>query len=259
MPFQGDFSDVRVRKAIALMWNLEHINYILSHRSEISPLKVTYTKGEFSEAVSKILPENQQNFSDVRENGYDPSGAFQRRPARQAIGLLAEAGYTIGDDGLLRNSSGQILSVRIVSDYPVSLPNGLSEDKNREVDFAISVLKENLQKIGVRVSDDSDAFPNYLRIMIYTYGADVRAMAKGNRISYRMVLESCFLGCVYDRWNGREYVKVDSFMESELGTSIYEEISQVEALVANGVLTEREGVILTEAFLYSNYLYLPFR
>jgi microcin C transport system substrate-binding protein len=66
----------------------------------------------------------------------NPDRAFDRRRARQAAALLAEAGWEPGDDGMLRNEAGQTLDIEFLNASPL-------------FDRIINPYVENLTAIGV--------------------------------------------------------------------------------------------------------------
>ncbi len=142
------FQDARVREAISLMFNFEWTNQTLFYGLyapnvsfwENTDLAAT---GQPSEAELAILePLRDELRPEVfSEPAYalgesDPDRAFDRRRARRALGLLEEAGWTAGDDGMLRNTDGQTLDVEFIEDSPL-------------FERIINPYVENLRAIGV--------------------------------------------------------------------------------------------------------------
>jgi microcin C transport system substrate-binding protein len=123
------FQDVRVREAIALMFNFEWSNATLFYGSykrsdsffENSSLEAT---GMPEGAELALLEGFRGQVPDTvfTEPAYSPpeSGPDQmdRRMLRRASALLDEAGWTVGDDGMRRNAAGEVLSLAILDDSP---------------------------------------------------------------------------------------------------------------------------------------------
>ncbi len=141
------FQDVRVREAIALMFNFEWTNRTLFYglydqgssfwqNSDLEatglptaeeleilePLRDRLREEVFTEEVYSLQPSN-------------PDEARDRRKARRALGLLQEAGYEAGDDGLLRRN-GKTLEVEFLNSLPL-------------FDRIINPYVDNLRSIGV--------------------------------------------------------------------------------------------------------------
>ena len=141
------FQDVRVREAIALMFNFEWTNRALffglyrqgssfwqnsdleatglpseEELEILEPLRDRLPEEVFTEEVYSLQPSTAD---DVRD----------RRKARRALGLLQEAGYEAGDDGLLRRN-GATLEVEFLNAHPL-------------FERIINPYVENLRSIGV--------------------------------------------------------------------------------------------------------------
>ena len=142
------FEDARVREAIALMFNFEWTNQTLFYGLynpvysywENTDLAAT---GLPSEAEMALLePLRDQLRPEVFEEeaflvpSSDPDRALDRRRAREALRLLAEAGWEPGDDGLLRNADGVILEIEFLNSSPL-------------FDRIINPYVENLRAIGI--------------------------------------------------------------------------------------------------------------
>ncbi|WP_420395941.1 extracellular solute-binding protein [Nioella sp.] len=142
------FQDVRVREAISLMFNFEWTNQTLfyglytpnvsfwentdlsaigmpsdAELALLEPLADILRPEVLSEPVYTIEPAN-------------PDRSFDRRRARQALRLLEEAGWTPGDDGMLRNAAGDTLEIEFLNASPL-------------FDRIINPYVENLQAIGI--------------------------------------------------------------------------------------------------------------
>lgn len=143
--------DKRVREALALAYNFEWTNESLQyglfrHRSSFiqdTPLQAegTPTPEEvaFLEALPVEVPE--EVMSGEARMAHDSSAERQndRRNLRQAMRLLDEAGWTVGDDGLRRNADGEVLSVEI----PVNSAGAAV------LEAVIGSFVQNLQLMGV--------------------------------------------------------------------------------------------------------------
>lgn len=70
------------------------------------------------------------------ESGSRP---LDRRNLRAALGLMAEAGYTPGNDGLLRNANGETLSIEFIEDQ-------------QSMDRIVLPYIENLKSLGVDIT-----------------------------------------------------------------------------------------------------------
>ncbi|QBY01648.1 ABC transporter substrate-binding protein [Rhodophyticola sp. CCM32] len=142
------FQDVRVREAIALMFNFEWTNQTLFYGLYVrndsfwqnTDLAATGLPGAAELALldplrDQLRPEvfTEDPFSLPAST---PDRALDRRQARRAIGLLEEAGWIIGDDGLARNAAGQTLDVEFLN-------SGLMFDR------LINPYVENLRAVGI--------------------------------------------------------------------------------------------------------------
>ncbi len=146
------WQDLRVRRAIGLMFNFEWSNKTLFYDLYARPLSywpntdLAATGTPSPEEVALLQPLVDQGLLDASiltdevvpwpEN--DPA---QNRPARsvlrQANALLDEAGWEIGSDGIRRNDKGETLDVNIIQFNPL-------------YDRIVNPFIENLELIGVR-------------------------------------------------------------------------------------------------------------
>ena len=143
------FQDPRVREAIGLMFNFEWSNQTLFYGLyarinsvwENSWLAATEAPGAAELAILQPLVEagllEASILTDVALMA-PVSGATQldRKNLRRASGLLDEAGWIVGDDGIRRNAGGELLRVEFLNDNP-------------SFDRVIAPFIENLKALGV--------------------------------------------------------------------------------------------------------------
>ncbi|MCY4168233.1 MAG: extracellular solute-binding protein [Rhodobacter sp.] len=151
------FQDVRVRDAIALMFNFEWTNKTLFF--DIYEQGSSFWQNSDLEATGLPSPEELKVLDPLRDGlreeiftqevytltPSNPDEARDRRKARRALRLLQDAGYEAGDDGLLRRN-GETLDVEFLNSSPL-------------FDRIINPYVENLRSIGVdaRLSRVDDA------------------------------------------------------------------------------------------------------
>lgn len=142
------FQDPRVREAIALMFNFEWTNQTLFF-GLYSPID-SFWENTHLEAEGLPTPEELAILEPLRGQipdevfteppfataASDPDRTFDRRQARRATALLEEAGWTPGNDGMLRNAAGQTLEVEFLNSGPL-------------FDRIINPYVENLRAIGI--------------------------------------------------------------------------------------------------------------
>ena len=141
------FSDIRVRKALGLMFNFEWSNKTLfygiyeriSSFWENSYLKATGLPSEgelaFLNPLKNILPDAV--FKTEAELAPTSSERqLDRTNLRKASALLDDAGWIVGDDGIRRNKQGKTLTLEILND-------------SQAFDRVINPFVENLQRLGV--------------------------------------------------------------------------------------------------------------
>jgi microcin C transport system substrate-binding protein len=141
------FTDIRVRKALGLMFNFEWSNKTLfygiyeriSSFWENSYLKATGlpSNGElaFLNPLKNILPDTVLKV----EAELAPTSSkrqLDRTNLRKASALLDDAGWIVGDDGIRRNKLGKTLTLEILND-------------SQAFDRVINPFVENLQRLGV--------------------------------------------------------------------------------------------------------------
>jgi microcin C transport system substrate-binding protein len=123
------FQDLRVRQAIALMYNFTWTNETLQY--SLFDQRESFWQG--SDLQAQGIPEGRElELLQSVADQIDPailteavtvphtSGPDQidRANLRRALALMAEAGWTSGDDGLLRNAAGEAFTLEIMSDNP---------------------------------------------------------------------------------------------------------------------------------------------
>ena len=121
------FRDIRVRKAIGLMFNFEWSNKTLFYdlyarinsfweNSDMSA-EGKPSKAEMSilQSLEDILPDNLID-SEVAQVSFSSTKQLDRKNLRMASKLLDEAGWEVSSDGLRKNSNGETLDVEILND-----------------------------------------------------------------------------------------------------------------------------------------------
>ena len=141
------FQDIKVRKAIGLMFNFEWSNSTLFY----GLYERINSFWDNSELKASGLPVNQElqilnkykslldaNIFSQEVFTFPKSSLKQldRKNLRQASKLLDDAGWEVGDDGLRRNAEGKTLDVEILND-------------SQAFDRIINPYIENLKKLGI--------------------------------------------------------------------------------------------------------------
>ena len=141
------FQDIRVRKAIGMMFNFEWSNKTLLYGIyarmqsywENSYLKASGTPqaGElaFLTPLADILPQGVLDSPAVTPP-ISSERQLDRKKLRAASALLDEAGWPVGDDGMRRNAAGDTLKLEFLND-------------SQSFDRVINPFVENLRKLGV--------------------------------------------------------------------------------------------------------------
>jgi len=121
------FKDIRVRKAIGLMFNFEWSNKTLFYDLyarinsfwENSDMAATGkpSKDELIilNSLKNALPLGIID-SEVAEVSFSSTKQLDRKNLRMASKLLDDAGWEVGDDGLRRNKNGATLNIEILND-----------------------------------------------------------------------------------------------------------------------------------------------
>ena len=145
------FQDIKVRKAIGLMFNFEWSNstlfYGLYERInsfwDNSELKASGMPIDQELVIlnkyKSILDAN--NFSEeVFSFPKSSLKQLDRKNLRQASKLLDDAGWEVGDDGLRKNAEGKTLDVEILND-------------SQAFDRIINPYVENLKRLGINAAN----------------------------------------------------------------------------------------------------------
>lgn len=145
------FADKRVRQAVALMFNFEWTNKSLLYglyaqqRSFSTGTKLEATglpegqELEFLQSLESTVPEQILTASPWLPHESDPDRLMTRRNKAQALDLLAEAGFEVGDDGKVRTAAGAPMRI-----------NFLFNSSGSPTDRAVAEnYVANLQSLGV--------------------------------------------------------------------------------------------------------------
>ena len=121
------FKDIRVRKAIGLMFNFEWSNKTLFYDLyarinsfwENSDMAATGKPSQdeliILNSLKNTLPSGIID-SDVAEVSVSSTKQLDRKNLRMASKLLDDAGWEVGDDGLRKNKNGATLDIEILND-----------------------------------------------------------------------------------------------------------------------------------------------
>jgi len=121
------FKDVKVRKAIGLMFNFEWSNKTLFYdlyarinsfweNSDMSATSFPSTEElNILKPLKNLLPEGVLS-ENVASAAVSSTKQLDRKNLRKASKLLDEAGWEVGNDGLRRNSNGDTLDIEILND-----------------------------------------------------------------------------------------------------------------------------------------------
>jgi microcin C transport system substrate-binding protein len=143
--------DIRVREAIALMFNFEWSNATLFYGN----YERTVSFFQNSPMMAEGLPQGEElatleKFRDqlppeiFTEPAYMPPVSSAERnndraSIRRASALLDEAGWTVGPGGIRRNAAGETLKIEILEDNP-------------SLERVINPFVQNLRQIGIDAS-----------------------------------------------------------------------------------------------------------
>jgi microcin C transport system substrate-binding protein len=145
--------DRRVREAIAMAYNFEWTNASLQYGlfkqrasfTQDTPLMATgIPKGgelKLLKSLGDLVPVDILTQDARVPHSSNESRLFDRRNARKAMALLDDAGWLVADDGIRRNSEGEILSLNYL--FNSSSPDTLSG--------AMENFVANVRKLGVEV------------------------------------------------------------------------------------------------------------
>ncbi|SNY41421.1 microcin C transport system substrate-binding protein [Pseudooceanicola antarcticus] len=147
-------ADKRVRQAIALAYNFEWTNDSLlfglySPRSsfvEGTPVEAMGlpegAEKAFLEGLGDVVPEDLMTTEPYQMHVSDAERLNDRGNLRRASGLLTEAGWEVGDDGIRRNADGETLKVNML------IPSNIQSS----VEGMQDTFVQNLRQIGVDAS-----------------------------------------------------------------------------------------------------------
>ncbi|PVZ49993.1 extracellular solute-binding protein [Thalassobacter stenotrophicus] len=148
------WQDNRVRDAVRMLFNFEWSNQALffnlfeRHHSfwQGSNLEaVGAPEGAELAALEPLVAEGLLDASILETEVLMPpintseSNRVDRRSRRQALSMLEDAGWSLGDDGLLRNAAGETLELIIIQ-------------FNAEMDRIINPYIDNLRAVGIDAS-----------------------------------------------------------------------------------------------------------
>ncbi len=144
------FEDKRVREAIGLVYNFTWTNDNLQYG--LFQQRESFWENDRLKAVGlpegrelEILEEYRDQLppeiftEDAKVPHTSGERPLDRANLRRALGLMEEAGWTTGDDGLLRNADGDTLDVEFL-------------ETRQSFDRIINPYIENLKRLGVNVT-----------------------------------------------------------------------------------------------------------
>ncbi len=142
------FADWRVREALILAFNFEQINRTITGGTQ--PRIASYFSNSFLGAppgtpaegrVAELLAPFADQLLPGAIEGYTlpvADGDTNRKNIRAATALLEEAGWTVGDDGVLRNAAGEVFA------FDILLTTGQSE-----MAAVAAIYVEALKTLGI--------------------------------------------------------------------------------------------------------------
>ena len=146
---RAPLNDWRVREALLLAFNFEYINGTITGgvqpriTSYFSNSALAMLPGPATGAVRALLEPFRNELLPGALEGYDlprsDGTSRNRRNLRQAVGLLAEAGWQV-QDGVLKNSEGKPLELSVL------LRQGDSEMKT-----VVEIYARALERLGIRL------------------------------------------------------------------------------------------------------------
>ena len=151
---RDNLKDKRVREAIALAFNFEWSNASLQYGlfsqrasfSQDTPVMATgVPEGaelEVLQSLGDLVPPDMLTEPARMPHTSDEARLFDRRNARQAMKLLDEAGWAVGNDGIRRNASGDTLKLNFLFN------SSSSDTLNGIVENFVS----NVEKLGVDIT-----------------------------------------------------------------------------------------------------------
>ena len=149
---RAKFDDIRVREALALMFNFEWSNETLFYglydrvesiweNSDLQASgKPSAEEVKILTPLAKDLPEGVLT-DDAVMQPLSGKRQLDRKNMRKAAKLLEEAGWVVGSDGMRRNAKGEVLSVAILND-------------SQTFDRVITPYVQNLRALGIDAKMD---------------------------------------------------------------------------------------------------------
>ena len=181
--------DVRVRRALGLMYNFEWTNQTLQFG--LFNQRQSYWQNQDMEAKGKPEGRELELLESVKDNiapevltedvfmahTSSPDRQLDRGNLRAALALMEEAGWTSGDDGLLRNADGKTFDIEFLESRP-------------QFDRILLPYVENLKQLGVNVTYnrvDPAQYGERMRTFDYDiiYGGYRNAMEEGIGLTQR--------------------------------------------------------------------------
>ncbi|SLN52835.1 Oligopeptide-binding protein AppA precursor [Roseivivax jejudonensis] len=144
--------DKRIREAVSLAYNFEWTNQSLQYglyeqRASFAQDYRTQATGvpegaelEFLQGLGDVVPEEMLTEEVRTPHSSNPDSLSDRRNLRQAMRLLDEAGWEVGDDGIRRNADGETLSLFIP--YPTNV--------SPIVESIHETFAQNLEAMGIQ-------------------------------------------------------------------------------------------------------------
>ncbi|WP_420538771.1 extracellular solute-binding protein [Paracoccus sphaerophysae] len=148
------FADWRVRQAMILAFNYRFINATLAGGSDpriasyFSNSTLAMQPGPATGREAELLAPFAADLPPGTIEGYAlPQGSdrlLDRTALREAVGLLAEAGWTVGADGILRNADGAPFAPEILLNQ-----SGSAMRAGSEVQQIVDIYVEALKPLGI--------------------------------------------------------------------------------------------------------------
>ncbi|WP_232222527.1 extracellular solute-binding protein [Paracoccus sphaerophysae] len=148
------FADWRVRQAMILAFNYRFINATLAGGSDpriasyFSNSTLAMQPGPATGREAELLAPFAAGLPPGTIEGYAlPQGSdrlLDRTALREAVGLLAEAGWTVGADGILRNADGAPFAPEILLNQ-----SGSAMRAGSEVQQIVDIYVEALKPLGI--------------------------------------------------------------------------------------------------------------
>lgn len=229
------FQDIRVREAMALAfnfeWTSESLQYgLTSQRHSFSQDTEIEAKGvpegaekAFLESLGDVVPAEFYTLEAVRAHESNPKTVTDRRNKRKSLKLMQDAGWTVGADGLLRNSDGEAFEIQFM----------LSSATSDTAEAIITTYVENLKAFGFTAkSEKVDSAQMQQRFLdkdfdlIFTRNQSFQTSGTGLKQFYGSET------AVVSSWNPQSLQSdlVDAIIDASLATTSREE--EVASLMA---------------------------